>query len=111
MEEENYKFKLSNLQDDLKYWLKDLSVVKPIKYHKILLSMIDEGSAMNDLSISRPTSRAPWGINVPNDESQTIYVWLDALVNYLTSLGYPDDKYKNYWPPKIQVRTNLQLAE
>ncbi|KAF7998327.1 hypothetical protein HCN44_009725 [Aphidius gifuensis] len=103
MEEENYKFKLSNFQDDLKYWLKDLSVVKPIKYHKILLSMIDEGSAMNDLSISRPTSRAPWGINVPNDDSQTIYVWLDALVNYLTSLGYPDDKYKNYWPPTIQV--------
>lgn len=47
---------------------------------------------LDDISISRPASRLTWGIPVPGDDSQTIYVWLDALVNYLTTAGYP-------WPP------------
>lgn len=45
-----------------------------------------------DISVSRPIERVHWGIKVPNDESQTIYVWLDALVNYLTSTGYPNQE-------------------
>lgn len=45
-----------------------------------------------DISVSRPMNRVSWGIPVPGDDSQTIYVWLDALVNYLTSAGYPDPK-------------------
>lgn len=105
MEEENYKFKLSNFKDDLKHWLKDVSVVQPVTYHKILSAMIDDGACLEDLSISRSSTRVPWGISVPNDDSQTVYVWLDALVNYLTSLGYPDDDYSKFWPPTIQVST------
>ncbi|XP_057336480.1 methionine--tRNA ligase, mitochondrial [Microplitis mediator] len=104
MEEENYKFKLSSMQDDLKYWLKNVKVVQPLKFHKILSCWIEEGSCLEDLSVSRPISRAPWGIKVPNDNSHTIYVWLDALVNYLTSLGYPKNReFAKFWPPTVQV--------
>lgn len=45
---------------------------------------------LNDISISRPSDRVQWAIPVPDDNTQTVYVWLDALVNYLTSAGYPD---------------------
>lgn len=45
-----------------------------------------------DISVSRPSDRVSWAIPVPGDKTQTVYVWLDALVNYLTSAGYPDDK-------------------
>lgn len=44
-----------------------------------------------DISVSRPTSRVHWGIKVPEDDTQTVYVWLDALVNYLTCAGYPNE--------------------
>ncbi|KAH0554754.1 hypothetical protein KQX54_012562 [Cotesia glomerata] len=104
MEEDNYKFKLSSMQDDLKYWLKNVKAVEPIKFHKILSSWIEEGSCLEDLSVSRPVSRAPWGIKVPNDNSHTIYVWLDALVSYLTSLGYPkNQEFAKFWPPTVQI--------
>ncbi|XP_043275600.1 methionine--tRNA ligase, mitochondrial-like isoform X2 [Venturia canescens] len=103
-EEENYKFRLSAFQNDLKYWLKDEKAVRPAKFHKILSDWIEEGSCLEDLSVSRPVKRAPWGIHVPNDETHTIYVWLDALVNYLTSMGYPKQELTNKrWPPSIQV--------
>lgn len=78
-------------------------VVQPTVFHKILSQWIDEGSCLADLSISRPSSRTPWGIPCPTDSNQTIYVWLDALVNYLSSLGYPDEKFKQFWPPTVQV--------
>lgn len=69
-------------------------------YRKTLLSLIEEG--LQDLSISRPISRVPWAIPTP-DKSHTIYVWLDALVNYLTAVGYPDSSFRRFWPPTIQV--------
>lgn len=47
---------------------------------------------IGDISVSRPQSRVSWAVPVPNDDTQTIYVWLDALINYLTSVGYPDEK-------------------
>lgn len=49
---------------------------------------------MPDISVSRPIDRVHWGISVPDDDTQTIYVWLDALVNYLTSAGYPDESVR-----------------
>lgn len=61
---------------------------------------------MSDFSISRPSSRVHWGIPVPNDSEQTVYVWMDALVNYLTVAGYPDvnsERFKTSWPPDVQV--------
>jgi methionyl-tRNA synthetase len=54
-----------------------------------------------ELSVSRPKSRVRWGVPVPGDESQTIYVWVDALINYLTVLGYPDGH--EGWPVDVHV--------
>lgn len=64
-------------------------------------------SGLNDLSISRPVKRLSWGIPVPNDPSQTIYVWLDALINYLTKTNYPFEvpgqEDAAGWPADIHV--------
>ncbi|KZC11074.1 Methionine--tRNA ligase, mitochondrial [Dufourea novaeangliae] len=77
------------------------NTVQPAIYHKILFNWIEEG--LEDLSISRPVTRVPWAIPTPSDKSHTIYVWVDALVNYLTSIGYPDSSFKQFWPPTVQV--------
>lgn len=55
--------------------------------NKVISDLLD---SKDEISVSRPKSRLSWGIEVPEDDSQTIYVWLDALTNYLTVLGYPD---------------------
>ena len=60
---------------------------------KEVVAAVERG--LTDLSISRPSERLEWGIPVPGDETQTIYVWLDALVNYLTKAGYP-------WTPGME---------
>uniref|UniRef100_A0A1A9W7E1 Methionine--tRNA ligase, mitochondrial n=1 Tax=Glossina brevipalpis TaxID=37001 RepID=A0A1A9W7E1_9MUSC len=100
-EEENYIFRLSKFQSDILYWLKQGDHVRPAKFEKILLDTLNE--PLHDVSISRPVNRVSWALPVPNDPSQTIYVWFDALVNYLTSVGYPDEKYTDFWPPSVQV--------
>jgi methionyl-tRNA synthetase len=65
---------------------------------------VEEGLA--DLSISRPAERLDWGVRVPDDDSQTIYVWFDALINYLTQMGYPwppGQEEKSGWPADCHV--------
>jgi len=57
--------------------------------------------AVEDLSISRPASRVSWGVPVPGDPEQTIYVWVDALINYITVLGYPESL--EGWPADVHV--------
>lgn len=100
MEEKNYVFRLSEFQPDLLHWLHSSEgVVKPAKFQKLLAHWIEAG--LQDLSVSRQSTRVHWGIRVPGDASQTIYVWLDALVNYLTVSGYPDPNYT--WPPDCHV--------
>ncbi|XP_053975923.1 methionine--tRNA ligase, mitochondrial-like isoform X1 [Hylaeus volcanicus] len=99
-EEDNYKFRLTSFKDDLKYWLKNENTVQPAIYRNTLLNWIED---LQDLSISRPISRVPWAIPTPNDNSHTIYVWFDALVNYLTGVNYPNRSFKQFWPPSIQV--------
>jgi methionyl-tRNA synthetase len=74
--------------------------IRPAMFTPLVLKWLE---TPHDLSISRPYSRVKWGIPVPNDNSQVIYVWLDALVNYLTACGYPSDTFSNYWPPTVQV--------
>jgi methionyl-tRNA synthetase len=87
-EEENYKFRLSAFQDRLITWLTEDGVVHPAWLREELLTTL-KSQTLPDLSISRPRSRLSWGIPVPGDEQHTIYVWVDALTNYLTVLGYP----------------------
>ncbi|XP_050340257.1 methionine--tRNA ligase, mitochondrial [Bactrocera neohumeralis] len=100
-EETNYMFRLSALQDEVLYWVKQGGRIRPAKFEKILLDMLSE--PLPDVSVSRPANRVHWAIPVPDDQSQTVYVWLDALINYLTSAGYPDEKYRRWWPPSVQV--------
>uniref|UniRef100_A0A8D8XP87 Methionine--tRNA ligase, mitochondrial n=1 Tax=Cacopsylla melanoneura TaxID=428564 RepID=A0A8D8XP87_9HEMI len=98
VEEKNYMFKLSKYTSDVAYWLsQNENVVKPKKFYNQLKNMCSEIEC--DISVSRPMSRVHWGVPVPDDETQTVYVWLDALVNYLTVSGYPQ---ANLWPPHIQ---------
>ncbi len=101
-EEENYVFKLEPFRERITKWLDDQDAIKPSIFKGHLQMFLSD--EMPDLSVSRPRSRLKWGIPVPGDDSQTIYVWLDALVNYLTVAGYPDlDRIKRSWPPDCHV--------
>lgn len=87
--ETNYFFKLSSFQKDLIEVLKQKPYfIKPNHRYKFILNELMT-SELPDLSVSRPSSRLKWGIEVPNDSSQKIYVWFDALLNYLTATGFP----------------------
>lgn len=96
-EEDNYKFDLRPFKNDLQNWLSKPDTIKPKVFHDILNREVHN---LYEISLSRPQSRVSWGIPVPGDNTQTIYVWLDALVNYLTVSGYPDTQN---WPPDVQV--------
>lgn len=88
-EEENYFFRLSAFQDALVEFLrKNPQFVIPSKKYSELLAEVTL-EPLEDLSVSRPSSRLKWGIEVPGDSSQKIYVWFDALINYITAAGYP----------------------
>ena len=86
--EVNYCFKLSHFRDQLKAFYEMFpKAIVPKTYYNDVLNALSE--PLEDISISRPRSRLSWGIEVPGDSEQTIYVWFDALVNYLTVTGYP----------------------
>ncbi|TFG35887.1 MAG: methionine--tRNA ligase, partial [Parcubacteria group bacterium] len=100
IEEENYFFKLSKYSKEIgKAIEEDKTRIIPDGRKNEMMSFINQG--LEDVSFSRPRKDLKWGIPVPGDESQTIYVWADALVNYLSALGYPDDNFKKYWPPDV----------
>lgn len=106
VEEENYFFKLSNYQDKLKRLLESGEVQVYPKFRKNeVLSFINMGLA--DFSISRSHTRAKgWGVAVPGDDSQVMYVWFDALSNYITALGYTSADptlFNTYWPADLHV--------
>uniref|UniRef100_V5ES24 Probable methionine--tRNA ligase, mitochondrial n=1 Tax=Kalmanozyma brasiliensis (strain GHG001) TaxID=1365824 RepID=V5ES24_KALBG len=99
-QEENYKFRLSAFRQPLLDWLRaDARSVQPAKKHAEVLAEVEAG--LSDLSISRPRSRLSWGIPVPDDPDHTIYVWVDALTNYLTVTGYPLSP--KAWPADVHV--------
>jgi len=98
IKESNYFFKMSKYQE----WLIDHintneNFIQPAQYKNEILSFLKE--PLEDLCISRPKSRLTWGITLPFDEDYVTYVWFDALVNYVSALGYPDgDLFKKFWP-------------
>lgn len=105
IEEENYFFKISNYIGDIKSKIEsdELQIIPESRKNEIL-AMIDRG--VEDISFSRPKEKLTWGIEVPNDDSQVMYVWCDALSNYITALGYgfEDDKnFKKFWPADVHV--------
>ncbi|MDR3629698.1 MAG: methionine--tRNA ligase [Desulfocapsaceae bacterium] len=96
--EQNYFFRMSKYQQQLiDYIHTHPEFITPERYRNEVLSFLQE--PLEDLCISRPTSRLTWGIRLPFDESFVTYVWFDALINYLTGIGYPDgEDYTRYWP-------------
>jgi methionyl-tRNA synthetase len=96
--EENYFFRMGNYQQWLIDHIKNNpEFITPERYKNEVLSFLSE--PLEDLCISRPTSRLTWGIPLPFDERFVTYVWFDALINYLTGLGYPDgENFSRYWP-------------
>jgi methionyl-tRNA synthetase len=103
IEEQNYFFKLSAFTLQVKQAIDtgQLNIVPESRKHEIL-SVINEG--LDDISISRPKDKISWGIPVPGDDGQVMYVWFEALMNYITVLGYPENEdFKKYWPASIQV--------
>ncbi len=102
-EEENYFFRLSAWQDRLlAYYEENPEAVAPRSRRNEVISFVKGG--LNDLSISRTSFS--WGIPVPGDSRHVIYVWLDALTNYITALGYPDvanPEFSTYWPTVLHV--------
>jgi methionyl-tRNA synthetase len=104
--EENYFFKLSSFQDALLERITDINHkehinIQPEERRNEIIGKLKLG--LEDVSFSRST--ATWGIPLPFDKSQTAYVWIDALINYITALGYPNDndKFKKYWPADVHL--------
>ncbi len=110
IEEENYFFKFSNYQKPLlEFYRKNPNFVVPDFRFKEIKQFIESG--LRDFSISRLKDKMPWGVPVPNDETQVMYVWFDALVNYISTLGWPEnlEKFNDFWPGiQIAGKDNLR---
>lgn len=103
LEEENYFFKLSKYTEQVKQAIESdkFHIVPKTRKHEIL-SVLKEG--LEDISISRPKEKLSWGIPVPGDKTQVMYVWFEALMNYITVLGYPEhEDFNAFWPANTQV--------
>ncbi|KAJ2685889.1 methionyl-tRNA synthetase, partial [Coemansia spiralis] len=104
--EVNYKFRLSAFRDRLIAWIEENpdAIYPEIRRNEVLAWL---RAGLEDLSVSRPRSRLKWGIPVPGDAEHTVYVWVDALVNYATVDGYPwNDRSgsgERFFPPDVQV--------
>lgn len=111
LEEENYFFKLSKYTKPVMELIQQGTFeVIPENRKLEILNVLKDG--LTDLSVSRPKKKLPWGIPVPGDTTQVMYVWFEALMNYITLLDYPDgDDFKTFWPTNVQVvgKDNLRF--
>ena len=103
VEEESYFFKLSKWQKPLlNFYNKNPNFILPATRKNEVISFVEGG--LKDLSVSRKSFK--WGIQVPSNDNHVMYVWLDALANYLSALDYPNennDKFKNFWPADLHI--------
>jgi len=111
LSEENYYLKVSKYTEQIREFVK--TAVVPEFRGKEILELIKDGA--KDVSISRPKEKLTWGVPVPNDENQIMYVWIDALSNYLTVIGYPDEaatviphendelNWRDFWPADVEI--------
>ena len=103
VEEESFFFKLSEWEGPLlDFYEKNKNFILPESRRNEVVSFVKGG--LKDLSVSRKTFS--WGVKVPSDDDHVVYVWLDALTNYLSSLKYPDENnklYKNFWPADLHI--------
>ena len=103
VEEENYFFKLSKYTIPIRKSIEsgDLKIVPDTRRNEIL-SILKDG--LEDISVSRPKDKISWGVPVPGDANQVMYVWFEALMNYITVIGYPEQKeFKLFWPATVQI--------
>lgn len=111
--EKNYFFKMSKYQGWLKQHILDHpDFIRPERYRNEVLSMLD-GGVLEDLCISRPKTRLTWGVELPFDRDYVCYVWFDALANYISALGWPDNEgdangdYARFWPGEHLVAKDI----
>lgn len=105
LEEENYFFKLSRYSDQIKKAILDGVVdILPVSRKNEFLNIIGE-EGLHDVSFSRPKNVLPWCVDVPDDPNQGMYVWCDALSNYITALGYGDEgeNFQKFWPVDVHL--------
>lgn len=101
LSEENYYLRISDFKDEIRAKIEsDEMKITPAFRKKEFLNLLEK---MPDVSISRPKSQVAWGVPVPGDENQVMYVWIDALANYITVLGYPDNDISVDWPAHTQI--------
>jgi methionyl-tRNA synthetase len=103
LEEDNYLFHLGKYADQLKDFLTTEGRILPGHRAKEMLNFANQG--LLDISFSRPKEKLSWGVPVPGDDSQVMYVWPDALTNYISAIGYANDrtKFDRFWPADIHV--------
>jgi len=106
--EKNYFFRMSRYLPWLAQYITDNpDFIRPERYRAEVLAMLESG-ALEDLCISRPKSRLTWGIELPFDKDYVCYVWFDALINYISALGWPDGSdYAKYWPGEHLVAKDI----
>ncbi len=101
LSEENYYFRISDFKSRIVEAINNNEMQILPEYRKNEILKLIEDSP--DVSISRPRSQLAWGVPVPDDDNQVMYVWLDALSNYITVLGYPDEEISAWWPATVQI--------
>lgn len=110
IEEENYFFRFSNYQNKLlQLYAEQPNFIIPSHRLKEIKEFVKNG--LQDFSISRLKSKMPWGIDVPDDSNHVMYVWFDALVNYVSAIGWPDNikKFEDWWPvTQLAGKDNLR---
>jgi methionyl-tRNA synthetase len=108
--EENYFFKFSAFQDKLlEFYKQNPDFVKPESKFNEIKNFVEAG--LQDFSISRLKSKMPWGVQVPDDEDHVMYVWFDALINYISTTGWPDnnEEFEKWWGTS-ENRNGIQVA-
>lgn len=103
LQEENYFLRISDFSEQIKEAITTGKMkILPESRANEFLNLLKDG--LLDVSISRPKKTVSWGVPVPDDPNQVMYVWIDALANYLTILGYPErPEWQTYWPADVQV--------
>ena len=100
LSEENYYFRIADFKEQIRDAIvSQKMLILPEFRRNEILALLEESP---DVSISRSISQLTWGVPVPDDESQVMYVWIDALSNYITVLGYPDQDISEWWPAAVQ---------
>ena len=100
LSEENYYFEIAAFKDRIIEAIEtdEMRILPEYRKKEVLKLLADSP----DVSVSRPTSQLTWGVSVPDDDTQVMYVWMDALSNYITVLGYPEKDISEWWPATAQ---------